>query len=178
MLTGFSLSVISLIAEGSIIDVSPGVVFWTIVTFVILLWVLKKFTWKPILMALDQRESAIRESLEKAEKAKEDAQKVLDANQANLAKAEEESKQIINQSRSYAEKLKEQIIKESREQARKLIEDATSEIERQKEAAFEELKNQIAEIAVNAAEKILKENLDKETQKKLVDRYIGEIGKN
>ncbi len=178
MLTGFSLSVITLIAEGSVIDVSPGVVFWTIVTFVILLWILKKFTWKPILMALDQRESAIRESLEKAEKAKEDAQKVLDANQANLAKAEEESKKIIGQSRAYAEKLKEQIIHESREQAKKLIEDAASEIDRQKEAAFDELKGQIAEIAVKAAEKILKENLDKETQKKLLDKYIGEIGKN
>lgn len=178
MLTGISLSVITLIAEGSVIDVSPGVVFWTIVTFIILLWVLKKFTWKPILMALEQRESAIRESLDKAEKAKEDAQKVLDANQANLAKAEEESKKIINQSRTYAEKLKEQIIHESREQAKKLIEDATSEIERQKEAAFDELKGQIAEIAVKAAEKILKENLDKETQKKLVDKFIGEIGKN
>ncbi len=178
MLTGFSLSLINLIAEGSIIDVSPGVLFWTIVTFVILLLVLKKFTWKPILMALDQREAAIRESLEKAEKAKEDAQKVLDANQANLAKAEEESKQIINQSRAYAEKLKEQILQESKEQAKKLLEDATSEIERQKDAAFDELKSQIAEIAVQAAEKILRESLDKEAQKKLVDKYIGEIGKN
>lgn len=178
MLIGSGLSFIALIAEGSIIDVSPGVVFWTIVTFVLLLLVLKKFTWKPILMALDQRESAIRESLEKAEKAKEDAQKVLDANQANLAKAEEESKQIINQSRAYAEKLKEQILQESRDQAKKLIEEAASEIERQKDAAFDELKNQIAEIAVNAAEKILRENLDMETQKKLVDKYIGEIGNN
>ncbi len=178
MLTGFSLSLINLIAEGSIIDVSPGVVFWTIVTFVLLLLILKKFTWKPILMALDQREAAIRESLEKAEKAKEDAQKVLDANQANLAKAEEESKQIINQSRAYAEKLKDQILQESKEQAKKLIDDAASEIERQKDAAFDDLKSQIAEIAVKAAEKILRENLDKDTQNKLVNKYIGEIGKN
>lgn len=178
MLTGFSLSGIALIAEGSIIDVSPGVVFWTIITFVLLLLILKKFTWKPILTALAQREAAIKESLEKAERAQEDAQKVLDANQANLAKAEEESKQIINQSRAYAEKLKEQILQESKEQAKKIVDDASQEIERKKEAAFDELKNQIAEIAVNAAEKILRENLDKDTQKKLVDKYIGEIGKN
>jgi len=178
MLTGFSLSGIALIAEGSIIDVSPGVVFWTIITFVFLLLILKKFTWKPILTALAQRESAIKESLEKAERAQEDAQKVLDANQANLAKAEEESKQIINQSRAYAEKLKEQILQESKDQAKKIVDDASQEIERKKEAAFDELKNQIAEIAVKAAEKILRENLDKDTQKKLVDKYIGEIGKN
>ncbi len=180
MLTVFSLSIIAMASEGggSLIDVNPGVIFWTVVTFLILLLILKKFAWKPILTALEQRETAIRESLEKAERAKEDAQKVLDANQANLAKAEEESKQIINQSRAYAEKLKEQIIQESKENAKKMIDEAAAEIDRKKDAAFDELKNQVAEIAVKAAEKILRETLDNETRKKLVDKYIGEIGKN
>ena len=180
MLTGFSLSVIAMASEsgGSLIDVNPGVVFWTVVTFLILMYVLKKFAWKPILTALDQRETAIRESLEKAERAKEEAQKILDRNQANLAKAEDESRQIINQSRIYAEKLKDQIIQESKDQAKKLIEDAGTEIERKKDAAFDELKNQVAEIAVQAAEKILRENLDKEAQKKILNKYIGEITKN
>jgi F-type H+-transporting ATPase subunit b len=70
------------------------------------------------------------------------------------------------------------LIKESKLQAQKIIEDASSEIERKKIAAFDELKNQIAEIAVNAAEKILRENLDSEKNKKLVDKYINEISKN
>ena len=108
MLIGLYISVLALASEGggSLIDVNPGVVFWTFVTFIVLLIVLKKFAWKPILTALDQRETAIRESLEKAERAKEEAQKILDQNQASLAKVEEESKQIINQSRIYADKLK------------------------------------------------------------------------
>ncbi|MGD1006840.1 MAG: F0F1 ATP synthase subunit B [Ignavibacteriaceae bacterium] len=180
MLTGFYLSALALASEGggSLIDVNPGVAVWTLVTFVVLLVVLKKFAWKPILTALEQRENAIRESLEKAEKAKEDAQKVLDQNQVNLAKAEEESKQILNQSRAYAEKLKEQIVQESKIQAKKLIEEAAAEIERKKDAAFDELKSQVVEIAINAAEKILRENLDKETQTKIVNKYIGEITKN
>lgn len=180
MLTGFYLSVLALASEGggSLVDVNPGVAFWTLITFLILLFILKKFAWKPILTALEQRENAIRESLEKAEKAKDDAQKVLDQNQINLAKAEEESKQIINQSRAYAEKLKEQIMQESKVQAKKMIEEAAAEIERKKDAAFDELKNQVVEIAINAAEKILRENLDKETQKKIVNKYIGEITKN
>jgi F-type H+-transporting ATPase subunit b len=180
MLTGFYLSVLALASEGggSLIDVNPGVAFWTLVTFLILLFVLKKFAWKPILTALEQREVSIRESLEKAEKAKEDAQKVLDQNQINLAKAEEESKQIINQSRAYAEKLKEQIVLETKEQAKKMIEEASAEIERKKDAAFDELKNQVVDIAIAAAEKILRENLNKETQKNIVNRYIGEITKN
>jgi F-type H+-transporting ATPase subunit b len=180
MLTGFYISVLALASEGggSLIDVNPGVAFWTTVTFLILLLILKKVAWKPILTALEQRENAIRDSLEKAEKAKEDAQKVLDQNQVNLAKAEEESKQIINQSRAYAEKLKDQIVQESKVQAKKMIEEAAAEIDRKKDAAFDELKDQVVDIAINAAEKILRENLNKETQKKIVDRYIGEITKN
>ena len=70
------------------------------------------------------------------------------------------------------------MIRDSKEEAKKLIEEATAEIDRKKNAAFDELKNQIAEISVQAAEKILKENLDQEKNKKIVDKYINEISKN
>ena len=165
-------------SNGSLLDVNPGLIIWTIVTFLILLFILKKVAWKPILSALDQREKDIKDSLEKAEKAKEDAQRILDENQANLAKAEEESKKIIEQSRSYAENLKEQMLKESKEQSKKIIEDAAEEIDRKKDSAFEELKDQVAKIAVNAAEKIMKQNLDADKNKHIVDSYLKDVMKN
>ena len=165
-------------SNGSLLDVNPGLIIWTIVTFLILLFILKKVAWKPILSALDQREKDIKDSLEKAEKAKEDAQRILDENQANLAKAEEESKKIIEQSRSYAENLKEQMLKESKEQSKKIIEDAAEEIDRKKDSAFEELKDQVAKIAVNAAEKIMKQNLDVGKNKHIVDSYLKDVMKN
>ena len=176
----FNLALIAFVEEGgtSLVEVSPGLIFWTVITFVILLFILKKVAWKPILTALDQREAAIRESLEKAEKAKEEAQKVLEENQSNIAKAEEESKKIIEQSRAYSEKLKAQMLEESKQQAQKIIDDATAEIDRKRDSAFNELKSQVAEIAVKAAEKILKENLNKETNKKIVNNYISEITEN
>ena len=80
---------------GGLMDVNPGLMIWTVITFIILLIILKKIAWKPILTALDKRENDIKESLAQAEKAKEDAKKILEENQANLAKAEEESKKII-----------------------------------------------------------------------------------
>lgn len=178
---GYILSIIALVVEeggGSLIDVNPGLIFWTVITFILLLLILRKVAWKPMLAALDERETAIKESLEKAEKAQEEAQKVLKENEAKLAKAEEESKKIIDQSRSYAEKLKEQMLEESRQQAKSMIDDATEEIDRKRDAAFNELKSQVAAIAVDAAEKILKENLDKDKNKKIVDSYINEINKN
>ncbi len=179
------LAIINLIAViasgeggGTLLDINPGLIFWTVVTFLILLLVLKKIAWKPILTALDQREKEIKDSLEKAEKAKEDAQKILEENQANLSKAEDEAKKIIEQSRTYAANLKEQLIKESKEQAKKIVDDASEEIQRRKDAAFDELKGQIAEIALNAAEKIMRENLDADKNKKIVDKYLNEVSKN
>jgi F-type H+-transporting ATPase subunit b len=173
-----SLLILAASEGGSLIDINPGLIFWTAVTFLILLFILKKMAWKPILTALSQREEAIKDSLEKAEKAKEEAQKVLNENQASIAKAEEESRKLIEQSRAYADKLKDQMLKESKEQAQKIIEDASAEIERKKEETFNELKAKVAEIAIQAAEKILSENLNKDSNKKLVDKYIDDITRN
>jgi F-type H+-transporting ATPase subunit b len=179
MLTNILIGVLaSAEGGGSLLDVNPGLIVWTFITFILLLVILKKVAWKPILTALDNREKGIEDSLNRAEKAKEEAQKILDENRASLSKAEEESKKIIDQSRTYADELKEQMLKQSKEQAQKLIDDAAAEIERKKQSAFEELRNQIAEISVNAAEKIMKETIDAEKNKQLVARYLNEISKN
>lgn len=163
---------------GSLVDINPGLVVWTVVTFLLLLFILKKVAWKPILSALDQREASIKESLEKAEKAKDEAQRILYKNQANLAKAEEESKKIIEQGRLYAEKLKEQMIKESKEQAKKIIDEATAEIQRKKDEAFNELKSQVSDLVVLAAEKLIGEKVDKSTHEKIIEKYINDLAKN
>ncbi|HCY76191.1 MAG TPA: ATP synthase F0 subunit B [Ignavibacteriales bacterium] len=163
---------------GGLLSVNGGLAFWTSLTFILLLILLTRFAWKPILSALKQREDAIKDSLEQAEKAKDEAKQILAQNQNSLSKAEDESKKIIEQSRLFAQNLKDQMIKDSKEEAKKLIEEAAAEIDRKKNAAFDELKNQIAEISVQAAEKILKENLDAEKNRKIVDKYINEISKN
>ncbi|MGA8263272.1 MAG: F0F1 ATP synthase subunit B [Ignavibacteriaceae bacterium] len=180
MLFGFNLQIIAGLLEDKIdlLEVNPGLIVWVILTFIVLLLVLKKVAWKPILSALDQREAVIKESLEKAEIAQEEAKKVLEENKANIQKAEEESKKIINQSREYAEKLKDQMLQDGKEQAKKIVDEATAEIERKRDAAFAELKTQVAEIAIQAAEKIMDANLDKEAQKKIANKFIGEITKN
>ena len=179
MLTNILIGILaSAEGGGSLLDVNPGLIVWTLITFILLLVILKKVAWKPILTALDNREKGIEDSLNRAEKAKEEAQKILDENRGSLSKVEEESKKIIDQSRSYADDLKEQMLKQSKVQAQKLIDDAAAEIERKKQSAFEELRNQIAEISVNAAEKIMKENIDAEKNKRLVSKYLNEISKN
>jgi F-type H+-transporting ATPase subunit b len=181
MLAASTLAIMAFNSEGgggSLVDLNPGLIIWTLATFILLLLILKKVAWKPILSALDQRETAIKESLEKAEKAKEEAQRILYENQASLSKAEEESRKIVEQGRIYAEKLKEQMIKDSKEQAQKILNEATAEIDRKKEAAFGELKSQIADLVIQTTEKVIGETVDKNIHKKITDRYINEITKN
>ena len=163
---------------GGPLDVNPGLIIWTVVTFVILLFLLKKFAWGPILKSLGERETFIKDSLDKAEQAQTEAQKLLEENKANLARAEDEAQKVIAQGREYSEKLKEQMLEESKAEAKKMIEDAKSEIEGKNKEAFNQLKEQVADIAVQAAEKILRENLDSDAQKKIVQKYIDDLSKN
>ncbi len=163
---------------GGPLDVNPGLILWTVVTFVILLFILKKVAWKPILNSLDEREKFIRESLEKAEVAQKEAEKLIQDNRSSIAKAEEEAQKVVAQGREYGEKLKAQLLDESKAEAKKLIDNAKAEIERKNQEAFNNIKDQVAEIAINAAEKIIRENLDKEKNTQLVNKLIDELQKN
>lgn len=163
---------------GGLLSVNPGLAFWTVLTFILLLLILKKFAWKPILAALDEREQKIKDSLQMAEKANEDAKQMIEENKKQLLLAEDEAKKIVEQSRVYAEKLKTQLLEESKVQSQKLIENASQEIERKKNEAFDQLKNQVADLSLSIAEKIMKQNVDKNANAEMIKKYIDEIQKN
>lgn len=171
-----SLAVIAF--SGGLLDVNPGLMIWTVVTFLALMFILKAVAWKPMLKALNDRENFVKDSLEKAEEAKVQSEKVSEDNKLKTVAAEKEAQSIIDQGREFAEKLKSQILADSKEEAKKMIESAKDEIERKNQEAFSKLKDQIADIAVQAAEKIIRENLDKEKQEKLVNKFIDDITKN
>lgn len=156
-----------------------GLLFWMLVSFSILLIILKKFAWKPILKALADRESSIDEALKSAQLAKEEMAKLQASNQQILKEAMMEREKIVKE----ATNLKDTIISEARAkatlEAEKVIENARIAIEREKTAAIEELKNSIAVFSIDVAEKILQEKLgDKAQQKELVDKYINQVNVN
>ena len=163
---------------GGPLDVNPGLIIWTVVTFAVLLFVLKKVAWKTILNSLNEREKFIKDSLEKAEIAQKEAEKLIQDNRASMLKAEEEAQKIIAQGRDYAEKLKAQLLEESKTEAKKLVDNAKAEIERKNQEAFNDIKDQVAEIAISAAEKIIRENLDSEKNTQLVNKLIEDLQKN
>lgn len=176
MLTGFSLSVIAM--EGSIVDVNPGVVFWTVVTFIVLLLVLKKFAWKPLLGALEERENSIKDSLEAAERAMQKAKKVTQENEAALREAELMAQQVRREAIEEAELIRAERIEKAKDEADQLLEHARNTIEQEKKRALLELRDEVAKLAIQAASAIIDTELDAEKNKKLIDKFIKELPNN
>lgn len=163
--------------KGGLLDVNPGLIFWTIITFLILLLILRKTAWKPILQALEERENNIRISLEKAEQARREAELILQENSRKLMEAEEQVKKIINEGREYSNKLRNEILEKANQEAKRMIELAQQEIERKKEEALDELREVVSELSIQAAEKIIEKSLDKNENKRIVEKLIQSIAK-
>jgi F-type H+-transporting ATPase subunit b len=159
-------------------DINPGLIVWTIITFLIVLAILRWTAWKPLLAALTSREEKVRSSLEQAEKARQDAQRLLDENQRQLARAEEQSQRIIREGREMGEKLKVEIVEKADASSRHMIEQAKDEISREKEKALTQLRSEVADLAIAATGKLLDANLDTPKQRQLLDAAIREVNKS
>ncbi len=157
---------------------NPGLIIWTIVTFVLLLLILRKVAWKPLLEILFKREESVKSALDKAEKAQSDAERIFRENQKALERASVEGQKILNESRIFAEKLKDDIIDKANQQSRKMLDAAKEEIVRDTEAAMFQLRSEIATIAIGAAGKIIDETLDENKHRRLVDSYMKELPRN
>ncbi len=156
-----------------------GLVFWTGITFLILLWILRKFAWKPILGAVSEREDSIKSALAEADKARQEMQDISADNERILKKARTERDGMLKEARDIKNNLIEDAKKEAKIQANKLMEQAKSSIESEKLAAIADIKNQVAELSMDIAEKVVKDELsNKGKQLKLVDQMLKEAKLN
>ena len=161
--------------EVAILNPEVQVLFLTWVTFFILLAILYKFAWKPILQALDDREAGIRKAVEEADKTHAEYQKIEEKRKQLINEAQVQAKEIVDQSRKAAVNAAKAIEQKTSEQAAIVLENAQREIRNEKEKADALLLRESAEIAVALAGKIIAENLNDDRNKKLVDRLIKEI---
>lgn len=160
-------------------DFSPGLFIVQTILLLGLILLLVKFAWKPILTSLDERESGISEALEAAEKAKKDMQNLQADNDKLLKEARAERESMLKEARE----IKEQMIVDAQEQAKiegdKMVKKAQATIESEKKAAVADIKSQVANLSVEIAEKVIKEQLsDKSKQLKLVDDLLADIKLN
>jgi F-type H+-transporting ATPase subunit b len=152
-----------------------GLIIWTLLAFLIVFFILKKFAWKPILDSMNKREEGIADSLATAEKIKIEMSQMKSENEALLMQAREERAQMLKE----AKETKDKIINEAKEQAKvetnKIIADAQSVINQQKMAAITDLKNQVGKLVIEVSEKILRRELSNKPDQ---EKYIQQLAEN
>lgn len=153
-----------------------GTVIVTVITFAILLALLKKFAWGPLKEVMDKRERDINRDIDEAEEAKLNAQKLEEENKKTLKQTQDEVQRILEDARVQARKQHEGIIHEANIRANGMIETAQSEINSEKERALADINNQVSELSVLIASKVLQKEISEQDQKELVDKYLKEAG--
>ncbi len=162
--------------EMDLITPEFGLVFWTAITFLLLLVILKKFAWKPILGAVTEREDSIKNALLEADKARQEMQDLKSDNEKILKEARTERDNMLKEARDIKNSMIEEAKDEAKTQANKLMEQAKAAIQSEKLAAIAEIKSQVANLSIDIAEKVVKDELsDKNKQLKLVEQLLGEV---
>ena len=154
----------------------PGLFMWTIVTFLIVLFILKWKAWGPLMSVLDKRAEDIENALSAADRAKEDAEKASQDYEKLVQKAHSEAQQIIADSKAAGERVKNEVESAAKEKAEEMIGKAKTQIEAESQKAIQEIKSSVVDLSIEAAEKILEKNLDSEDNRKLVDQTLDSIG--
>ncbi|MEO1030078.1 MAG: F0F1 ATP synthase subunit B [Bacteroidota bacterium] len=156
-----------------------GLVFWTVITFLILLFLLRKFAWKPILGAVSEREEGIKDALASAENARKEMENLQADNERILQEARAEREAMLKDAREIREQTIAKAEAEAQEKASKIIEKAQAAIESEKKAAMAELKSHVAGLSIDIAEKVVRGELsNKDKQLKLVEDMLGETTLN
>jgi F-type H+-transporting ATPase subunit b len=160
-------------------DFSPGLFFMQLFIFGVLLLLLSKFAWKPILNSLKAREGSIADALQSAENAKEEMAKLQADNQKLLQEARLERDKLLKEATDIANKIKEEAKSDAAKQADKMISDAKNAIEVEKNAALKEVTTKVAELSLNIAEKLIRKNLsDDKAQKALAEDFMKDLKLN
>jgi F-type H+-transporting ATPase subunit b len=158
------------------LEVHGGLLAWTVLTFVLLLVVLKKVAWGPILDALEARENEIKDALNAAEKAREEAERVSSDYEDAIRKAQAEAQQIISDAKTAGEKVKLDLEAIASVKADEIIEKAKAQIDAERVKVISEIKTVAVEISLFAAAKVIERNLDSDDNRKLVNEALEGIG--
>lgn len=163
----------------SLIEPAVGLIFWTTITFVLLLVLLGKFAWKPILAAIKTREQGIEDALQSAEKALNDMRELKSNNEKILAEARAERDNLLKEARDTKDAIIAEAKAKSQSEADRILSSAREQITNEKNAAVAELKNQVATLSIEIAEKILRSELSSdEKQKALVNNLMKDVNLN
>ena len=158
-----------------LVQPDPGLFFWTIVTFLVLLVLLRKFAWRPLLSALESRQEIIRKSLEDADRAKQELERLQQESTQIIRKARIDAESVSAQSRADAEKVREQIKQQAKEESDAILRNAQQQIQMQTREALRQIRQEVADMSVEIASKLLERNVSKEDNKRLIEETLKQI---
>lgn len=154
-----------------------GLMFWTLAIFLVLLFILSKFAFKPLLAAVDARERALQEMVEGAKRDREEAARLLAEHRAQLDGARAEAQKLIAEGRATGEKMKQDMLEETRREQQGMLERARREIGQERDLAIVQLRREAVDLAIAGASKVIERNLDSQSNRKLVDEFLADVAR-
>jgi len=165
-------------AEGAPVDLlapSTGVMAWTLIIFLLLLFVLSKFAFKPLFAAVEAREQALRDAIEGAKRDRAETEAALAQQRAQLEAARSEAQQIVADSRATAEKMRSDLLAQTKQQQEEMIEQARRAIEGEKAAAIADLRKEAVDLAIAGASRVIEQNLDSAGNRTIVESFLASL---
>jgi F-type H+-transporting ATPase subunit b len=164
-----------LIAANPLISVTPGLMIWTIVCFLITLFVLKRYAFGPIQNVIDERRERIRQSLSEADRARDEARKLIEEHRTLIQQARQESEEIRSGARREADAQRERAREEIESDRQRRIEETRRQIEAETRRSLEQIRREVAELTLEAAAKVTRRSLDDAEHRRLIEEAIGEL---
>jgi F-type H+-transporting ATPase subunit b len=163
------------LATNPLISVTPGLMIWTIVCFLITLFVLKRYAFGPIQRTIDERRDRIRRSLDEADQAREEARKLLEEHRQLIGRAKSDAEEILAEARKVAEANERRMREETETDRQRRLEETRRQIEAETRRALEQIRTEVAELSLVAAEKVTRKSLDDADHRRLIQEAVGEL---
>jgi F-type H+-transporting ATPase subunit b len=161
--------------DSLLVQPDPGLFIWTILTFLVLLYLLRKFAWTPLLAALENRQEVIKKSLEDAEKARRELERVSQESRQIISQARAEAQSILARGRSEAETLRVEVKQKARAEADSILREAERQIQLETAKALSKIRHEVVDLSLLVASKLIKKHLSKEDDDSLIEESLKQI---
>ncbi len=164
-----------LAAANPLLELDPGLMVWTVIVFLLALVVLKKIAWGPLLESLDERENKIHDALTQAQKAQQEAESAIGQAREEATQAIRRSEEMIQQARNEGEQLRQKMIDEAKAESQKVVDQGLQRIEAEQRAAMQEIRQASADLAIQAAGRLIRSSMTADQQREIVDDFLREL---
>jgi F-type H+-transporting ATPase subunit b len=163
------------VASNALIQVTPGLMIWTVVCFLITLWVLKRYAFGPIQKTIDERRERIRQAIDEADKAREEARGLLEEHRKLIGRAKSDAEEILAEARKVAESNERRMREETEADRQRRLEETRRQIEAETRRALEQIRAEVADLSLLAATKVTRKALDDDDHRRLIEEAVGEL---